>query len=230
MAEIALDTFFSLFEHPSTTIEYAHVHYTQDITLEVICRLAHSIHPKRILEIGTAYGDTTWRLASVCPYAEVVTCDVDKKTITPGTWQYGQILDLSEIGTAYRNRPESGRITQVIFDPGTFDYTTLGEFQFIFLDGLHTYDGVLHDTLKALALISDGGIIIWDDYQPSEPGVVHLIDRINNRRHVDLAMRPCHNICLIQTTRVCFTFLTPHRKACLQNICEELLSESKKKV
>ena len=39
------------------------------------------------------------------------------------------------------------------------------EFDLIYIDGDHTYEGVMSDSIGAWGLLATGGIVIWDDYQ-----------------------------------------------------------------
>ena len=53
-------------------------------------------------------------------------------------------------------------------------------YEFIFIDGGHDYDTVLHDTELAMAVVTHGGIIAWHDYNDSpEIGVRKVVDKVN---------------------------------------------------
>lgn len=52
-------------------------------------------------------------------------------------------------------------------------------FDFIFIDGGHDYDTVKSDTELALKVLSPKGLIIWDDYKPSDPGVFKYLNELN---------------------------------------------------
>ena len=50
-----------------------------------------------------------------------------------------------------------------------------GQFDFVWVDGDHSYDGVKNDTEKALAILRPGGTIMWHDFAPDSPGLVDYI-------------------------------------------------------
>ena len=48
-----------------------------------------------------------------------------------------------------------------------FDFSPFyGKMDLVFVDASHAYEAVLNDSLQAFKLISDTGIIVWDDYDP----------------------------------------------------------------
>ena len=53
----------------------------------------------------------------------------------------------------------------------------LSKFRLFSIDGSHTVSATLHDLNNAIATLSEGGVIIIDDYQNVWfPGVQHAID------------------------------------------------------
>ncbi len=53
-------------------------------------------------------------------------------------------------------------------DSRTFDYSPYkNAIDFIFIDGGHDFEIVKNDTEKALEMLSEQGIIVWDDYNPN---------------------------------------------------------------
>jgi hypothetical protein len=68
------------------------------------------------------------------------------------------------------------QITQLFEDAYNFDPKPLAKkFDFIFIDGDHSYEGVENDTLKAFKLLKPGGVIMWHDYAPKSPGLAVFI-------------------------------------------------------
>lgn len=122
-----------------------------------------------IIEFGTARGQTTLALARACPDALIVTLDVDAVLVPPGTYQQCDLRPRDEVGAAFRNTPEAERITSIIGDPNApYDIAALealgpaDAFDFAFIDGWHTFEGVSKDTAAAMALMWSG-TIVWDD-------------------------------------------------------------------
>jgi predicted O-methyltransferase YrrM len=55
-----------------------------------------------------------------------------------------------------------------------------GNFDLIYVDGDHTYEGCLNDSIHAWRMLEPGGILIWDDYHKrnlSFPHVPQAVDR-----------------------------------------------------
>ena len=59
---------------------------------------------------------------------------------------------------------------------------------FVFIDGLHTYDGVKSDIEKYFPLIKEGGLLSGHDYSQSFPGVVRAVDEFVNQSGLELAV------------------------------------------
>ena len=56
-------------------------------------------------------------------------------------------------------------MSQIFADSTKFDFSTLGKFDLIFIDGDHSYDAILSDTKNALGLLKDDfSVIVWHDY------------------------------------------------------------------
>lgn len=55
------------------------------------------------------------------------------------------------------------------------------KFDLVFIDGGHSFDTVRNDTRKAFELLADGGIIIWDDYIPSQSGVYRYLNEFHKQ-------------------------------------------------
>jgi hypothetical protein len=118
--------------------------------ISALCYLVAYRKPRKILEVGTYRGLTTLNLALNAPQAEVHTVDI---TDAWGSYYYAE-------------RPEIGNIKQHHGDSNTFDFRTqVGPgVDFCLIDGGHSYAQVRNDTLKALPLMVDDGILLWDDY------------------------------------------------------------------
>ncbi|MDE2875379.1 MAG: class I SAM-dependent methyltransferase [Gemmatimonadota bacterium] len=127
------------------------------------------LRPERILEIGTFEGNTTVNLAANAPAsARVFTLDL------PPDWARRYALDVPDIhynaatgnhtGRQFIETPHADRITQLWGDSAAFEWDEHGPFDFILIDGCHTYEYAVSDTLNALRVIRPGGAIVWHDY------------------------------------------------------------------
>jgi predicted O-methyltransferase YrrM len=95
------------------------------------------------------------------------------------------------IGRIYREAGCGGRVCQIFADSRDWDIGNYppGWFDTVLIDGSHDSEVVINDTYKALALVRDGGLILWHDYCPiprvldiatSCRGVVSAIDAIRH--------------------------------------------------
>ena len=127
------------------------------------------LKPERILEIGTFEGNTTVNLAANAPSsARVFTLDL------PPDWGRRYELDVADIhfnaatgnhtGRQFIDTPHADGITQLWGDSAAFDWDEHGPFDFILIDGCHTYEYAVSDTRNALRVLRPGGVIVWHDY------------------------------------------------------------------
>jgi len=138
--------------------------------------------PGDVLEIGSFKGKTTVftshaiealeldkRLHTVDPYtneASEVGCSDENIDSAYETFRRATDgLDNHEHVRAYSHKALS-----------RFEDTT---FSLVFVDGDHTYEGVMADYRNYSPLLADGGIMVFDDYaNPSWPGVGRAVERI----------------------------------------------------
>jgi predicted O-methyltransferase YrrM len=144
--------------------------YLDDYQRLVIATLARGLECRTFLEIGTNRGRTTWTVARNNPELVLYTLDVsageppDEMAFDLGTDDRTFFRDAS-CGEAFRDSPESARITQLWGDSATFDFSPYsGTIDMVYIDGAHTYEYVKSDTANALRVLSPTGMIIWDDY------------------------------------------------------------------
>jgi predicted O-methyltransferase YrrM len=135
------------------------------------------VQPVRIFEIGTATGQGTLLMARQAPEARIDTLDLGSDTPSLGRqageppWQ-----DLEAIGSAFRGTEYAARITQHFGDSARFDFAPFrGQVDLVFVDGAHTYDYVWSDSRNALAMLSERGVVIWDDCNYVCPGVSKML-------------------------------------------------------
>ncbi len=70
-------------------------------------------------------------------------------------------------------------------DTRSFDYSFLaGTCDFVFVDGGHMRDVVESDSRNALELVRPGGVIVWDDYQAAQMGVVQALSALADEHPV----------------------------------------------
>ncbi|MFA4902757.1 MAG: class I SAM-dependent methyltransferase [Desulfobaccales bacterium] len=136
-----------------------HLHRSSDtrifLELVALAYLMQVLRPRVVFEIGTFVGRTTRLLALNCPHdSQIFTLDLPRDQAT------------HDIGVDFRNTPEAAKITQLHGDSRTFDYSSWrSRCDFIWVDACHDYPFVVHDTMAALKLHSEGGWIAWHDYR-----------------------------------------------------------------
>lgn len=133
-----------------------------------VAAVVRLLQPRRLLEIGTFEGHTTAQIAANSPPgAHVVTVDL------PPDWdgEYAREVPSIDVNTGvgprgrqFRGTPFEDKITQVYEDSATFDWERFAPFDFILIDGCHTYDYAVADTRNALRVLAPEGIVVWHDY------------------------------------------------------------------
>lgn len=152
-------TFFCLFKKVGTA-------YTGNMSpsndVSALIALTNAFRPKRFLEIGLNLGHTAKQILQYSPFIETyVGIDIpyDQKEKTLG-FQSGEVPE--KAGCECTDR----RLTTILRPYGikNIDPNELGTFDFIFIDGDHSMEGVILDTDYSEKILNPGGIIVWHDY------------------------------------------------------------------
>lgn len=150
----------------------------------VIASLTAARAPARCFEIGTFDGRTTLTLAANCSNgAQVFSLDLPAAQLeTTGLALEDAdraYVDKPVVGARLAGRPESQKVTQLLGDSATFDFTPYhARMDLVFVDGAHHYDYVMSDSRHALAMLTPGrGVILWHDYG-GWPGVTRALNRL----------------------------------------------------
>ena len=74
-------------------------------------------------------------------------------------------------GIYFRGKPEASRITQIYHDSRTIDTHPIAkQFDFVFVDADHSYEGVKNDTMKAFELMKRSGCLgVTPDQEIRQP-------------------------------------------------------------
>jgi hypothetical protein len=214
MADLSWYDFDRLYPRLAGSLPEGKQRYTTDRHLEALLRICLQKQPSRILELYTAYGDTTLALARVCPESRLTTIDI---CLEMGIGkQTGEVPSREKVGEAFRDQPERERITQHVVDPQVFDWAKVPVADLVFIDGDHSYEGVLNDTIIALERSASYSILVWDDYWSACPGVIQLINDLNT---------PQDFLFLVSETRIVFGNMSPNRKSLLRQRINHLSRE-----
>jgi hypothetical protein len=139
----------------------------------VLAALVRDRQPRLIFEFGTYTGSTTLTLARSSPPDGVIhTVDLPWAASKPAE---------DPIGAAFRDENEfSKKIVQHRCNLRDFDPSPWrSEADLVFIDASHQLDDVVHDSRRALELLAPSGVIVWDDYQPAQPGVVLALEQLH---------------------------------------------------
>jgi predicted O-methyltransferase YrrM len=157
----------------------------------IVCMLVRKFQPKRIFEIGTFMGKTTYHLAAnSSDDARIFTLDLPETAFSQAIAEipYDQELlregKRQEVGYYYKRSPFRDKVTQLFADSAVFDETPYADsMDMVFVDADHSYPSVLGDTRKALRMIvkgAPGKTVVWHDLRPHssvERAMVELCDR-----------------------------------------------------
>jgi predicted O-methyltransferase YrrM len=148
----------------------------------VLCALAQLLACRTIFEIGTFRGDTSWLLAHNLPRAHIFTLDLagpeSAQDVRLEITDVDEYFHTWERGARFRDTPESLRITPLLGDSATFDFSPYrGEMDLVYIDASHSYSYVKADTEAALAMLSPTGTIVWDDYT-YYPGIYAYLNEL----------------------------------------------------
>lgn len=137
---------------------------------------------RTVFEIGTFDGRTTVTLAANAPDATVFTLDLPREQSAALALSVDdrRYVDKPESGARVRGTPYASRIRQLYGDSATFDFSGY-DCDFVFVDGAHTYEYVLSDSLRAMAMVrKQGGTIAWHDYGEWE-GVTRGLNELSRQ-------------------------------------------------
>jgi predicted O-methyltransferase YrrM len=148
----------------------------------VLGALAVLLECETIFEFGTYRGDTTHLLAHNLPKSRVFTLDLPGPDAIPSAQL--ELTDHDEYfrdwdrGVRFRGTPEADRITQLVGDSATFDFSPYrGTIDLVYVDASHSYSYVRSDTEAALTMLSASGTIVWDDYT-HYPGIYAYLNEL----------------------------------------------------
>jgi predicted O-methyltransferase YrrM len=139
---------------------------------------------QRMFEIGTFRGYTTFHLALNSPaHSHVYTLDLPASGVTEAKLEITdlQFIQKPSSGEWFKNTECEPKITQFLADSASFDYSSFeGTMNFVYVDGGHSYEYAMADSLTARRLLAPGGLIVWHDY-PTYPGVWNCLEELSKK-------------------------------------------------
>jgi hypothetical protein len=130
---------------------------SRTVDLALLKALARSIPHCRYLEIGTLRGESLVNVAEIAD--ECVSISLSNQDMLSLGWSENY---LKNNGFFLNGQPN---LKCIGHDSSTFDFSTLGKFDLVFVDGDHSYEGIKTDTENAFNVLRDeNSMIVWHDY------------------------------------------------------------------
>lgn len=139
-----------------------------------LMKLASSIHPRIIVEFGTAYGNTVANLCNQIEACHVYTVNAPAELQTGSQITYE--LKRDEIGRVYRRFGFEGRVTQIFENTLDLDLSRFFDdacVDLAIIDACHDTPYVINDFMKVQPFVREGGMVLFHDTHPSMVG--HLV-------------------------------------------------------
>lgn len=150
-----------------------------NVTIEEVCKIALIVkyfRPRKVFEFGTYNGMTTLQIALNTPEeTKIYTLDIPPDMADKTKYRLDELdrcvaaefKDKFNTGTGsyFKGKSVENKITQILHDAATFDFSPYyGEMDLIFIDAGHDYANKKSDSENALKMVSQNGIILWDNY------------------------------------------------------------------
>ena len=149
--------------------------YTRELDTRVVLTLLVHANPRRVLEIGTAFGHMT---ANLCRWsgedALVFTIDLVRgvSRTTPGAVeQEVEVPAHSDWGRFANHFGTAHKALFIMADTMRYDFGRIAPIEFAFIDGAHDLEHVLNDSRKVYEALTPGGWLVWHDFNSPVPQV-----------------------------------------------------------
>lgn len=128
--------------------------------------------PRRILEVGAFYGGTLWHWATRLKPDVLVSIDLPVHHESEH-WQ--RVWECRATWASWMDNIEWHDLIGRSDDWFLHDEARkAGPFDFMFIDGDHSYEGVKRDFALYHPMLSEGGIVAFHDTRRHEPGVIQF--------------------------------------------------------
>lgn len=133
---------------------------------------------KNMIEIGSFVGESTVLFAQ--SFGSVTAIDpflADYDPLDPTSY----LFEFNNVYDTYmaRTSPYKNIKTIKATSDEACEALKYNQFDFIYIDGLHTYEGVKNDIINYLPLVKDGGVIGGHDYTNQISHLVGVYDAVN---------------------------------------------------
>lgn len=133
---------------------------------------------KTMVEIGSFVGESTVLFAQ--SFKKVIAIDpflADYDEADPTSY----LFEFKNVYDTYLDRtsPYSNIQTLTMTSDAAADILNEDKFDFVYIDGLHTYNGVKTDIINYLPKVKDGGVIGGHDYTNQVPHLIGVYNAVN---------------------------------------------------
>lgn len=133
---------------------------------------------KTMIEIGSFVGESTVLFAR--SFKKVIAIDpflADYDPADPTSYMF----EFKNVYETYLERTGDHQNIETIVSTSDDAVEKLGglKYDFIYIDGLHTYNGVKTDIINYLPLVKEGGVIGGHDYTNQIPHLVGVYEAVN---------------------------------------------------
>jgi predicted O-methyltransferase YrrM len=158
--------------------------------------IVRDLHPKRVLEIGTARGGTLFLWACLARRnAAIVTVDLPDGRFGGGyPWWKTRFYEQFAVdgGSIHLVRGDSHEDATLVAVQAALGHQ---ELDYLFIDGDHTYEGVQADYERYAGLVRKGGILALHDIAHHRPESPCEVDKFwaeikNKHRHREIVSNP----------------------------------------
>ena len=143
--------------------------------------IARAVEPREIIEFGTYRGVGTLVLALNAPDARIHTIDLPEDASPRDSLNSSDralvTTNRHRLGEVFRGSTVASRVVPIQADSKSIRLADLvKQADLVLVDGGHSTELITADTENALAVIRDGGVVLWDDYWWFHPDVVAYLD------------------------------------------------------
>ncbi len=137
--------------------------------------------PDVVLEIGTYNGATTRLIALNLPRAKIHTLDLPPDISSEELHQSKlpkddfHLIGNRRVGEAIVSDPAITNVTQHFGDSATWDFSPVQGFDFVFIDGSHTYQYIRSDTIRCAEAAAGRATFVWHDFDHCHYDVVRYL-------------------------------------------------------